>query len=150
MENNDIKPSTIMLMAGGVVLALSTFLEWGEGFFEGMSFEDLQEPAYSAWSVNAMGLFGIVIFLIGVAIAVGTAAKQFGNKTLPEPPMGFNHNQIHLILGLIVLVPTATMLLGGPSGIGLFLAIAASGVIVAASIMDMRSSGAATAPPTQF
>ena len=140
MENSDIKPSTIMLIAGGAVMALSTFLDWF-----GSDFGDA-----SAWETEIFGLFGIVVFVIGIAIGGGVAAQQFGNVKMPDMPLGFTHDQIHFILGLVVFVPTISYFLGGPNGIGILLAFVSAGVIIAGSIMDMRSTGADDAAPTQF
>lgn len=151
MDNSDIKPSTIMLIAGGAVLAISTFLEWGEGIFEGMSFSDLEDPGYSGWTTDAVGIFGILVFLIGVAVAGGVAAQQFGNVSMPDKILGFDHNQLHFMLGAIAFVPLFGYFLGGPSGIGSLLGFLAAAVIIAASIMDMRSADApGGGAPTQF
>ena len=98
MDNSDIKPSTIMLIAGGAVLLISTFLDWYSldvdtgGFDFGGSFDA------NAWDTDFFGLLGIFCAIIGLVIAGGVAAQQFGNVSMPDEIFGFSHDQIHLVL----------------------------------------------------
>lgn len=144
MDNN-VKPSTIMLIAGGAVLFISTFLDWfsvGEG---GFSF------GANAWEVDAFGLLGIMCAAIGILIGGGVAASNFGNISMPDRMLGFNHDQVHFILSTFAFLITVGFLFRGDVGIGLILGLLASGVMVAGSFMDMQAeSGGAEAPPTQF
>lgn len=155
MENSDIKPSTIMLIAGGAVLAISTFLDWAEFGFS-IDFDDIlgsgsPDLGVSGWENDAWGLFGIFVFLIGVAVAGGVAAQQFAGVKLPDKILSFDHNQLHFMLGMIAFVPLFGFFLGGPSEIGVLLGFLAAAVIVAASVMDMRSGDAGDGgAPTQF
>ncbi|MDW3220828.1 MAG: hypothetical protein R8F63_19670 [Acidimicrobiales bacterium] len=155
MENNDIKPSTIMLIAGGVVLAISTFLDWAEIGFN-IDFDDVfgsgsPDLGVSGWENDAFGLFGIFVFLIGAAVAGGVAAQQFAGVKMPDKILGFDHNQLHFMLGMIAFVPLFGFFLGGPSEIGVLLGFIASAVIVAAAVMDMRATdGGGGEAPTQF
>ena len=150
MDTSDIKPSTIMLIAGGVVLFISTFLDWysvsGESFggFESRSF------GYNAWETDGFGLLGIFCALIGLVIGGAVAAKQFGNVTLPDSIAGFTSQQLHLILSAFALLITVAIIFRGEVGIGLWLAVIASGVMVAGAVMDQREGEVAASPPTQF
>lgn len=156
MENSDIKPSTIMLIAGGAVLAISTFLDWAEIGFN-IDFDDVfggsPDLGVSGWENDAWGLFGIFVFLIGVAVAGGVAAQQFAGVKLPEKILSFDHNQLHFMLGMIAFVPLFGFFLGGPSEIGVLLGFIAAAVIVAAAVMDMRAAdgdAGGGGAPTQF
>jgi hypothetical protein len=141
MDNSDIKPSTIMLIVGGAVLLLSTFLDWvSVGSF-----------GVSAWNSDGFGLFGIYTAVIGLAIAGGVAATQFGNVSLPDRILGFSHDQIHAILSGAAVLISFGFITRGNIGIGLILALLASATMLAASIMDLRAGdSSAAAPPTQF
>jgi hypothetical protein len=133
-----------MLMGGGVVLLISTFLDWfsvsGGGFSVGAS----------AWETDAFGLLGIYCALIGLVIGGGMAASTFGNVSLPDQVLGFNHDQIHLILSGFALLITIGFLVRGDAGIGLWLGLLASAVMLAGSIMDIKGDSAPAAPPAQF
>ncbi len=144
MDNN-VKPSTIMLIAGGAVLFISTFLDWasfGSGSFS---------VGINAWDVDGFGFLGIFCAAIGVIIGGGVAASNFGNVSLPDRMLGFNHDQVHFILSSFALLTTVGFLFRGDVGIGLILGLIASGVMVAGAFMDMQGAGGnADAPPTQF
>ena len=152
MENSDIKPSTIMLIAGGAVLAISTFLDWSTFSFNFGDFGDFSSdsPGFNGWENDLFGLFGIFVFLIGLAVAGGVAAQQFGGVSMPDKILGFDHNQLHFMLGMIAFVPLFGFFLGGPGEIGVLLGFIAAAVIVAAAVMDMRGAGTDDTPPTQF
>ena len=88
MENSDIKPSTIMLIVGGAVLAISTFLDWVsievDTGFGSVSFSE------NAWNTDGFGLLGIFCAVIGLVIAGGVGASQFGNVSMPDRILGFS------------------------------------------------------------
>ncbi|MEZ5168639.1 MAG: hypothetical protein R2695_19970 [Acidimicrobiales bacterium] len=141
--DNDIKPSSIMLMAGGAVLFLSTLLKWAASseFFDG----------YNGWKTSTFGLHGIFVALIGLAIGGGVALTQFTETKLPERILSFNHDQIHFALGLAAFLITFGYQFNDfDKGIGILLAWIASAVIIAGAVMDMRADAEPAAPPTQF
>ena len=144
MDNSDIKPSTIMLIAGGAVMLISTFLDWvsfGSGDFS---------VGANAWETDGFGLLGIFVALIGVVIGGGVAARQFGNVSMPDKILGFDHNQLHLVLGLSAFLIAFGLQFRDGAAIGVLLAWASAAVIIAAAIMDMKADSGDTAPPTQF
>jgi hypothetical protein len=143
MDNN-IKPSTIMLIAGGIVLLVSTFLDWAS-FDTGFG-----SVGFSGWETEGFGLLGILCALIGLLIGGGVALRQFGNVSMPDNILGFNHDQIHLILGCEAFIITFGLVFRGDVGIGLWLGLVASAVIVAGSYMDMTAGDSESAAPTQF
>jgi len=141
--SQDIKPSTIMLIAGGAVMLLSTFLAWLDTGFGSLS----------GWSTDAYGLTGIFVALIGIIIAGGTAATTFANVSLPDDILGFTRDQIYCMLGLSAFLITFGLQFGSSTGIGILLGWIASAVVVAGAFMNIQAAGAGAtpaAPPSQF
>jgi hypothetical protein len=144
MDSSDIKPSTIMLMGGGAVLLLGTFLDWvsvGSGSFS---------IGANAWDTDFFGLLGIVAALIGLVIGGGVAARQFGNVNLPSLPFGFTHAQAHIVLSLFALIITIGFVVRGDVGIGLWLSTLAAIAMMVGAVMEAGSDSDAATPPTQF
>ena len=136
MEN--LKTTQIMLIAGGAILLISTFLDWrSRGDF-----------GVNGWETDSFGLQGIFIALIGVAIAGGVAAQAFGNVTMPDQILGLGHDQLHLALGFAAFMLNFGQQFASDAGIGALLGWISAAVIIAAAIMDMREG--AGSPPTQF
>jgi len=139
----DIKPSSIMIMAGGAVMLISTFLSWiSAGPFSS-----------SGWSTEAFGLTGIFVAIIGVVVAGGTAATLFANVSLPDDILGFTRDQVYCVLGLAAFLITFGLQFGSSSGTGILIGWIASAVVVAGAFIDMqaaRSGAAPAAPPSQF
>ncbi len=139
--NNQLKPGTIMLLAGGAVLAVSTFLDWaGVGDF-----------GFNGWEIDAFGFQGIFVFLIGVAVAGSVAAKTFGGMKLPARIVGLSHNQLYMALGLAGFLITFGLQFAQNSKFGLTLGWIASAVVVAGAFMESQSEATAgSKPPTTF
>ena len=137
---NNVKPSTIMLIAGGAVLFISTFLDWiSDGSF-----------SVNGWETDFFGFHGIFVAVIGLVIGVSVALTQFTEVSMPDKIVGMGHDQLHLALGFAAFLITFGYILVDDVAIGLHLGWISAAVIVAASIMDiLADSGEATAP-TQF
>lgn len=137
--DSDIKPSTIMLIAGGAVLFISTLLEWHE-FFE-----------LNGWDTDRYGLQGIVVAIIGIAVGGGVALTKFANVSMPERILGFDHDQLHLVLGFSAFLITFSLQFQDGASIGILLAWIASAVIVAGAYIDIQAGrDSSDGPPTQF
>ena len=138
--NSNMKPSTIMLLAGGAVLFISSFLDWRTNF--------------GGLETDITGLQGIFCLLIGGAVAVLTALTAFGNVNLPDRVLGFSWNQIFLMLGFAAFLMTFALQFADFTEFGVTLAWIASAVIVAGAFMEIqgegRGSGASGMPPTTF
>ncbi len=137
--DNGIKPSTIMLIAGGGVLLISSFLDW----FSVASF------GTNGWEVDAFGLHGIMVALIGVIVGLGAALTAFGGVSLPDSMLGFSRNQIFLILSFAAFLITFGQQFANGSAFGVTLGWIAAAVMTAGACMDEQGSRSA-APPTQF
>ncbi len=139
--NNQLKPGTIMLIAGGAVLAVSTFLTWfdvGDGF--------------NGWETDFFGFQGIFVFLIGAAVAVAVALKSFAGTQLPARVLGFTLNQLFMALGLAAFLITFGQQFGDERGFGVILGWIASAVVIAGAFMEGQGDSAAPSnrPPTTF
>ena len=145
--NQNIKPSTIMMIAGGGVLFISTFLAWfsvGSGGFSSSA---------SGWSTESYGLTGIFVAIIGLAVGVGAALTTFTEVEIPGNILGFTREQVYCMLGLAAFLITFGLQFGSATGIGILLGWIASAVVVAGAYMEMQASGSGStppAPPSQF
>lgn len=139
MDNN-VKPSTIMLIAGGVVLFIATLLDW----------QSSGSVGFNGWETDFYGLHGIIVALIAADVAVTAALRQFTDVNLPDQILGFSVNQLNLVLGFAAFLITFGNIVLESVAIGIHLGWIASAVIVAAAIMDMREGDTADAAPTQF
>jgi hypothetical protein len=140
---NNPSPSRIMLIAGGAVLLIASFLKWRD-FFGGSSEGGL--------STDITGLQGIFCLLIGGAIAVLVALQTFGNVSLPARVLGFTWNQLYLMFGLAAFLMTFAMQFSEQAAFGITLAWIASAVIVAGAFMELQGEGksASSTPPKPF
>ena len=138
MENG-IKPSAIMLIAGGALLFVSTLLDWvGSGSF-----------GFNGWETRAYGLQGIFVAAIGVIVALGVALTTFGNVSLPDALLSFTRNQVYLILSFAAFLIMFGLQFASNSDIGVILGWIAAAVMTAGAFMEEQST-AGGASPTQF
>ncbi|MCB0992080.1 MAG: hypothetical protein R2770_10465 [Acidimicrobiales bacterium] len=123
----NLKPSAITMLAGGALLAISTFIDW-----RGIS---------NALDTDFWGLFGIFVLLIGIAVAGVTAARNFGNVQLPDKILGYTIDQLMTMLALAVFLPTFGMQLGGQSvEFGLTLAWLSSAAIIVGGVLKEKGN----------
>ncbi|MCP3935267.1 MAG: hypothetical protein GY708_07835 [Actinomycetia bacterium] len=126
----NLKPSAITMMAGGVLLFVSTFIDWvGGGPYGANGLE-----------TDAFGLLGIIVLLVGLAVAGLTAATTFGNVKLPEDIMGFTMDQVVMELGIIAFVPTFALQFASNSKFGLTLAWLSAAAIVVGSVLKQKGN----------
>lgn len=126
----NLKPSAITMLAGGVLLAISTFIDWaGSGSF-----------GVNGLETDAFGLLGIFVLLIGIAVAGITAAVNFGNVQLPEKVMGFTMDQVMMELGVIAFVPTFAMQFASGTKFGITLAWLSSAAIVVGGVLKEKGN----------
>lgn len=140
---DNIKPSQMLHIGGGVLIALSTFLNWwsvGDGDFSASS---------NAWSTESYGLLGIILFAIGVVLAGGGIMTATGNdEQLPDQLLGLSRDQLHLALGFAAFVPTFSFQFADAAAIGVTLGWLGAAGVIASAMMEMKQDGPAA--PTQF
>lgn len=134
-----VRPSAFMFMGGGLVLFISTFLDWFDGVV-----------GFNGWETDAYGLQGIFVAVIGLLVGGGVAVTTFANVDLPDDVVGFTRTQVFLALGLAAFLITFGLQFGNNPGIGVLLGWISAAVIVAAGVMDTMGVGAgssSSAPP---
>jgi hypothetical protein len=136
---NGIKPPTIMMIGGGVVLFIASFLDWqGEGDF-----------GVNGWETDFYGLQGIFVAIIGAIVAIGVALTTFGNASLPDSVLGLRRNQVYLVLGVAAFLITFGLQFAQSTQFGIILGWIGAAVMTAGAFMEEQAPRSAS-PPTQF
>jgi hypothetical protein len=125
-----------MLIAGGAILLISTFLDWRDTF-----------SAESGISTDLTGLQGIFCLLIGGAIAVLVALQTFGSVNLPPRVLGFTWTQLYFMFGLAAFLITFGLQFAEFTAFGVTLGWIASAVIVAGAFMELQAEGKRAGAP---
>lgn len=130
---NDLRPGTMALLGGGVLLAIGTILKWHTGI--------------TGISTDAHGLQGIFCLIIGVAVAGTVAAKAFGGKdVLPADILGFSPNQMYLKLGFAAFIISFGLQFAVTTEIGLLLSWIGAAAIVVGAVLEDKAGDTAAAP----
>jgi hypothetical protein len=129
---NQLRPSQIAIVVGGVVVLISSFLDWMSFSFGAGSI------GFSAYENALFGLTGIFLLVIAViCIAVPLLGAFASDVKLPESVAGLSRNQVLHALGIAVLVLSFSLLFRSDSAkIGTILALLGSIAIVAGSHME--------------
>lgn len=133
MNNSKLTPAAIVILAGGVVVLLGSFLNFYEVSFFG------QSEGRSAWSGDLFFPVTIIPVLCGVAMALHVALTAFGNVSLPERILGLGWNQIHLALGFQATIMMLAFLIQDKGGfdiaIGFWLMLLGSIALIVGAVM---------------
>ena len=91
----DIRPGAITMLIGGVVIFISTFLDWfGFGPF-----------GANAYDGDFFGFTGILLLLLALDVIAVTAIRAFApQENLPNELLGFSMNEIALFVGIAAFV----------------------------------------------
>jgi hypothetical protein len=131
-----------MLIAGGVVLFISSLLKW-------YSFHSLGENGIS--TDGGPGLLGLWCLIIGGGTAILVALQTFANVNLPARVLGFSWNQLFLMFGLAAFLITFGRQFADYVGIGVTLGWISSAVMVVGAFMELQlEARSAGVPPTSF
>ena len=128
---NQLKPSALMLLGGGVALLISTFIDWvGSGPF-----------GFNVYESGAFGLTGIFLLVISL-VTIGVAAvRNFApNVELPRAILGMTVDEIVLKLGFASFVFGLSLTLRDFSKFGTVLAAIAGAVITVGAYIDISAS----------
>ena len=128
-----IKPATIMLIGGGVLLFIASLLDWVE-FFD---------------KTDLFGIQWLFTLIIGGGVAVLVVLSNFANVDLPDKVLGLSMNQVYLMLGFAAFLMMFGLQFGEGREVGVLLGWIGAAVMTAGAVMEDQSSGS-SAPPTQF
>jgi hypothetical protein len=122
------------MLGGGVLIFLSTFLDWlGFGPF-----------GFNAYSGDAFGFTGILLLVLSLEIIVVTAIGSFApDVSLPDELLGFTMNELTLLAGFAAFVWgfSITFLEGNQEGT---LLCALGGIaVVAGAIIEQKEEAVA-------
>lgn len=124
-------PGPLLLLGGGVLIALGTILDWA--------------PSVSGLDTDINGLFGIIALLIGISLAAVGAIRAFSPSTsLPNDIAGFTLDQLGFAESLAVFLFAFSLITEDGTKIGVHLTWIGAAVAIAGSILSMRSSDAGT------
>ncbi len=133
---NDLKPGALAALGGGVLLIISTFLDWFGPF--------------SVWEGVFFGFTGFIMLVIGAAVAAIAAVRAFAPQvSLPDQVLGLSLDQVTFALGFSVAVYTFGLLFRDESAkIGTILALVASIAIAAGGYLESNTPASAEPPRT--
>jgi hypothetical protein len=131
----DTNPGPLLLLGGGIVIAVGTILDWG--------------PGLSGLNIDFNGLFGIIALLIGISLAAVGGIKAFAPSTsLPDDFLGFSLDQMGFIEALTVFIGAFSVVFENGIKIGAHLTWIGAAVAIAGSVLNMRSPSGSSAPST--
>lgn len=139
MNKTKLSPANIVILAGGVVMLIGSFL----------NFYKLGSFSSSAWgNAEGFGVFGIatVVVLCGVVMAAQVGLTTFAtNVNLPDKLLGLSWDQVHLALGFQAALMMLAFLIRskGPLeyGIGFWLMLLAGIALLVGAIMRVTGAG---------
>lgn len=138
---NQLKPSTIMMIGGGAVLFIASFLDWRDTPFGS--------------NTDFIGLQWLFTLLIGAGVAALVALSAFAKVKLPEQVLGFTLTQLYAALGLAAFLITFGQQFAEQPGVGIILGWIAAGVLTGGAVWELLQGGNGSAPrsstpPTPF
>lgn len=135
---NDLKPGPILMLGGGILLLLSSFLDWG--------------PGANGFETDVFGLLGIFTLVIGVGAAgIGGATAFAPQVNLPSHILGFTLPQFVGALAFSAFIWLFGYQFADFSEIGVSLGwIGAVVTIAGAIVTDLQAAPAGGGSTTTF
>ncbi len=138
MADSKVTPPVILILVGGGLVLIGSFLD----FVSSGSF------GVSAWDGDFVPFpVTIIPVLCGVAMAVHIGLTTFASVNLPDKVLGLGWIQIHLALAFQAVALMVTFLIvekgGADIGIGLWLMLIASILLIVGAVMRERESAPA-------
>ncbi len=125
-----MKPGAIAMLVGGVIILLSTFLDWFgfSGFF-----------GVNAYSGDFLGFTGILLLLLSLDIIAVTAIRAFlPDVKLPDQLLGFSMNELSLMAGFASFVWGFSLAFQDGSQEGTLLCALGGIVVVVGAILEQK------------
>lgn len=132
-----IKPSTIMLIAGGAVVFISSILDWVE-----------TGPGFG--KTDFFGILWLFTLVIGGGIAALVALTTFANISLPDNVLTYTWPQLYTALAFAAFLIFFGLQFGEEREVGVLLGWIGAAVTVAGGVMEMQGESGGASPPTQF
>lgn len=153
MNNAKLSPANIVILVGGVVAFIASFLAFNKFSTPSFSVGDIHvggTHSYSAWSTHFF-LIATIPALLCLIMALQVGLSTFAQVNLPDRVLGFSWDQIHLILGFQATIMMLAFLIqdtsGLDKGIGLFLMLIGAIACLVGAIMRVVQ-GAPSTPPS--
>jgi len=129
-------PGPLLMLGGGVLTALGSVLKWrGFGFgsdISGLSFDN-------------MGLFGLLVLVIGLALAAIGGIRAFAPDTsLPESIAVFTLDQALFILAVTVFLWSFALISATAVKVGVHLTWIGAAIAAVGLALGMRSTSASS------
>jgi hypothetical protein len=154
MDKLKLSPGNIVILAGGLVMLVGSFLDFYEASDPDTVLVLGRSLSWSAWaSEDGLLLFPLTTFIVlfGVAMAAHVAVTTFASVDLPDRVLGFTWDQIHLVLGFQATIMMLAYLIrskGGLDwGIGFWLMLLSAIALLVGAILRARDAESATTPP---
>ena len=155
MNGKKLSPASIVILAGGAVIFLASFLAFYKYNAPRVTFGSVTiggSTTWSAWSKGASFPLSILPALLGLIMALQVALTAFANVSLPSRVLGFDWTQIHLVLGIQAALLMLCFLVRDSSvldfGVGFwFMLLASIALLVGAVMRTQESPSEAGAPP---
>lgn len=137
---NDVRPGSWLLLGGGGLLVISTFLDW----FSAGPFSE------NGLNTDLNGFQGIFVLLIGVVLAALGAAKAFGSGSvsIPDSIGPIATDTLVLGLGLAAFLITFGLQFRDSAAIGITLGWIAAAAGTVGAFME-SSAGASSGGSSQ-
>lgn len=133
---NNLRPGAIALLAGGALLFISTFLNWGGD--------------QSGISLKARGLQGLICLVIGGGVVLVVTLANFANNSLSLNVAGLDTNGVLLTLGIAAFLMNFGLQFADESQVGVLLGWIGAAAIVVGAVLEERETGTGSTPPTPF
>jgi hypothetical protein len=139
VNNPKLSPANIVILAGGVVILIGSFL----GFYK-LDLGPIGSKNYSAWSTSQF-MIATLPALLGVVMAAQVTLAAFANVNIPDRVLGLTWDQIHLALGFQIAIMMIAFLIRsnpyGSFGIGFWFMLLAAIALLVGAIMRVTGAG---------
>ena len=138
-----LRPGQITALVGGVLMLISTFVDWFGAFGFGVN----------AYDGDFFGFTGIFLLLLSLDVIATTAIRAFAPQVnLPQQILGFSLDELTLAVGFAAFVWGLSISTVNGSKGGTLLCALGGIVVVVGAFLEIRNGGstAAAEPPRTF
>ncbi|MEM7287326.1 MAG: hypothetical protein AAF480_13320 [Actinomycetota bacterium] len=133
-----LRPGQITALVGGVLILISTFLDW-------FGFGPI---GFSVYEGDLFGFTGIILLLLSLDIIVTTALRAFAPQVnLPKQLLGFSLDELTLAAGFAAFIYGLSISTVDGSQGGTLLAALGGLAVVVGAFLELRSGDASADEP---